>query len=143
MSLTNVRTYLKGRMSTLNLKEHPDPIDPNNISRTQLERVYFLDTRNATATRRTMTLIEVSMPVSIHIAKKGYRNVTEGMDAIWADVESVINAMVIDTQSKTQNNIKNIVFDDCNIEPVGDTNDSILIAEIGFTVEVLLDPNNA
>jgi hypothetical protein len=141
MSLTGVRSYLRARSRELDLKEWKDGFNTNNIPETILNKSFQIDMSDVTqGIRRNQSDQEVSMPCTLKVFLKGYKNPADAIDSAVLIVENLVKKCCNPTTALTQGDgIKNVSFDSARYEPISDSNDNAVVATAVFRFLVTIN----
>lgn len=141
MSLSEVRPYLKRACKELSLVEHKDGFNFENIASNVLNKSFFIEMNDVTqGIRKNQNDQEASMPISLKVFIKGYRNPSDAIDSSIALVETLIKKCVDPVNALTQcNGIKSVSFDSARYEPISDSNDNAVMATVVFRFLVIIN----
>jgi len=141
MALSDVRTYFKTRMSTLNYTQWLDAFNFENIPSYILNSVYHLDTRLTNQVRHSQYDLELTMQAEIRTFLHGYADPESAYDDSYDKIELILKECLKIKNAKVQKNIKNVNLSSIDISPIDATNDNILLVTITFDVFIILDVN--
>jgi hypothetical protein len=135
MSLELVRPYFRTRVSALSYTEWTDGFGIDNIPETILDKSFHITHGTVGPRSRSGQDIVYSVPITVNVFFKGYREVTEAIDLGMAGAEAIVNACI--KQANYVAPIKLVEFVGFTVEPYEEIeNDNIVKTEINFNVIV-------
>ncbi len=137
MSFTAVRTLFRERLEGLGFEEHDQPFQPNQIGETIVDDSFHMETGSITSDSANQRVHSFDFPILIRIYKKGYSNLLDAYDQVHATADSVL-ADLLNPDVRLGTEIKDIVPNSIDLLPMAESNDDIIILELGFTARLEL-----
>lgn len=137
MSFEVVRPYFKARCEAVNLVEHDDAFNVDNIPDTIIDDSFHVSFDTFNGIKSNQNDQEIAVPVSVVFFKKGFRYPSEGIDNALIKAEALIKEVQLPA-NRLGTVIKNISTLDGQIEPITLANDNIIRARISFNVILVL-----
>lgn len=135
MSLELVRPYFRTRVSALGYTEWTDGFGIDNIPETVLDKSFHITHGAVSPRSRSGQDIVYTVPITVNVFFKGYREVTLAIDEGMGGAEAIVNACI--KQANYVAPIKLVELDTFTVEPYDEVdNDNIVKAEINFNVVV-------
>lgn len=138
MSISNVRGFYKTRLEGLGFEQWDDGFNFENIPSTILDGAFHIEVNPSSGGPTNQTIQNVTMPVTVRVFRKGFRNVSEGIDSAILDVENII-CDIIAPAVRLSSDIKNVVLDGFSVNPLDDSNDNAIMIELNFTNLIIFD----
>lgn len=137
MSLAAVRPYFRKRLNALNLKEHRDAINFNNIPGTIIDEAYHMESlpvRNIRLDQLTYTL---QFPLKVRLFKTGYNDTVEAHEELITRTDLLLEE-VLKPANKLDGTLFNIVPGTIEWEEISVDNDNVIIAATTFVAVIKL-----
>jgi hypothetical protein len=143
MSLVDVKTYFRSRSTTLGFAEWSDPINPDNIPESIVDRAYFMRFGTITARKQNMSDLELSAPINYRVYFKAFNDELNKYD----EATTLANACLLEILKQQNKNcltpsIKDVKLVDLSIDPISADNDNTWIINFNFEVFLIINPNN-
>ena len=138
MSVTSVRPFYKNRLEILGFTQWSDGFNFENIPSTILDKAFHIQVNSTAGGVISPHVQNINMPVTIRVFRKGFRDVSAGIDSALADVESII-CDILAPSVRLGSAIKNVVLDDFSVNPLADSNDNAIMLELNFTNLIVLE----
>lgn len=136
MSLINIREYLKTRMDGLGYNEWQDGFNTENIPETVTDTSYHILVTEINGGPINHTHQDTEATVSMKVIYRGYRNVTEAIDASILGLETIVKDIC--KVSNRTSTILNVIFNGANFSPLSESNDNSVLVDISLGVRVVL-----
>lgn len=137
MSVTLVRPFYKNRLEILGFTQWTDGFNFQNIPSTILDKAFHVELNPAIGGAITQHVQNLTMPATIRVFRKGFRNVSEGIDLAMQDVENII-CDILAPSVRLGSGIKNVVLDGFSVNPLDDSNDNAIMVELEFSNFLIL-----
>jgi len=141
MSVTLVVPLFRTRMDGLDYSEWTDTFDIENIPSTILDKSYHVEVNDGSGGVINQHVQNVSMPVTLRVFRRGFRDPASMRDEMLGDMETIICDILLPAV-RLSSGIKNIVFDSFSLLPLDDSNENSIILEMNFTAIVILQGFN-
>ena len=143
MSLVDVKTYFRARSATLGFSEWADPINPDNIPESIIDRSYFMRFGTITAIKQNMSDLELIAPINYRVYFKAFNDELNKYD----EASTLANSALIEILKQQNKNcqtpsIKDVRLIDLTIDPISADNDNTWILNFNFEVFLIISPNN-
>jgi hypothetical protein len=139
MGLTDVRTLFRDQLEGLGYEEHPEPFQPNQIAETLVDRSFHLETGSIISGPANQTVHSFEFPITVRVYSKGYENLLEAYDELHQTADDILANILNQNVRLVQSpNIKDIVPESVEIEPMAESNDDILVLVLAFTAKLEL-----
>lgn len=139
MSMSNIRSYFRTRVTALGLTEWKDGFNVDNIPATVIEKKPFhMEMGAFRGVKNNINHQEVEASVTVSFLVHGHRDPAAGIDTAISRAESIVVACVKPANAVTQTNIKNVFFRSLDLEPLAGSNDNVVRGKIGFDVAVIV-----
>jgi hypothetical protein len=136
MSLTDVRTYFRTRMDSLNYEEWPDGFNFQNIPQTIINGAYHLETGEISSGPANQMVHRFLYPVLVRVFLRGYADPASAIDDAISQSETIL-ADVLKASNRLSDIIQDVVPNTVSIVPLDPSNDNDLILEMDFTANVV------
>ncbi len=136
MALSDVRSYYRSKLDSLNYSEWTDGFNFENIPQSILDRSYHLEIGVITSGASSQTVFTFSYPITVRIFLKGFVDPSGAIDDAILQSETVL-ASVLDAQARYSENIKSIDPLSISILQLADSNDNDLILEMEFNNKIM------
>lgn len=137
MGLANVYPYFRARMKAQGFKEHDDGFNRDNIPSTVIDKSFHILTSVGSGGSVNQNHQDVSSDVNVRFILKGYRKPTEAKERAMQQIENCVKE-ICNIRNRTAS-LFNIVFDGYEMDELSDSNDNIIIVDMSFTTQVILD----
>lgn len=128
-----VRKYFKDRCKAIGLTEWADAFNYENIPSNLINFSFFIDSPTFQSAKVLTNFDqEINCTVDVRYFVKGYRTPNEAMDKAIEKAESLVIECLKPT-NRLGSCLKNCVFNTINIEPIGATNDNLIMVTANFT----------
>lgn len=139
MSITAARSYFRARSEAVGLREWKDGFNFQNIPSTILNKSFHIEQAQIVGVKLNQNDQEINSSITIRIFVKGFRDAASGIDSALVLTEDLITECVEPGNRLTQSTgIKNIVFENANIEALGPDNDNAAVASLTFRAFTVL-----
>ena len=136
MSLSAVRAYFKNRIKdeVSTAIEHTDAFNVENMHVNARDKMFHIIYQNNSNIETHGDRVTDNISVTISMIFKGYRNTQSAFDSTSDTAHNIkLRASKI---SNYTSGIKRVVCDNISITPVDESNDNILLVEMGFSVRM-------
>lgn len=138
MSITSVIPFYRNRMEMLGFKEWEDAFNTEDIPSTILDKSFHIEVNPTTAGVTNQLVLNVSMPVTIKVFRKGFRDTAIGRDTALLDVQNIICDILLPSV-RLGSEIKNVIFDGFSVNALADSNDNVVMTELNFSNNLIQD----
>lgn len=138
MSISNVRPFYKNRLEILGFTHWADGFNFENIPSTILDNAFHIEVNPSDAGVINQHAQFIDMPVTVRVFRKGFVDVSAGIDSALLDVENIICDILLPS-IRLGSDIKNVVFDGFSVNPLADSNDNAIMLELNFTNNLALE----
>ncbi len=142
MSMSDVRTYFKDRMSALSLTEWQNPFDTENIPENIIDSAYQLTLGTVSQASFNQMDLVLNVPTLIKIFVKAYREHMDAYDSAIALANSALIEVLNPANRLVQTNIKTVNLDSLSFDAYDPTNDNIIVASMQFQAMVIICPTS-
>lgn len=138
MSWTLVRPYFNAIMESAGFDEWPDGFATDNIPSNILDRAFHVQIGPITGTGQNQSAQETESTVTIRMYFKGFRDPQSAIDTAIEQTETVMKECVKPSNRTATPGIKNVVFNESNIDPIDASNDNAVVVTTSYSVRVIL-----
>jgi len=138
MSIANVLTYARARMTALGYIEHKDALNTENVPAQAFGRTFHVLFGEPSGVTNSQDALTLDVPFAIRIFLKGkadtiaaMTDATERFDALLTEVLKIINRA-------TATGLVNITYRTGGIDPVAGSNDNAMVLRAEFTARTYL-----
>ncbi len=136
--LADMVPYFRTELNALSYKEWDDAFNFENIPENIIDRAYHIEVGTLTGGAISMSDQEVNTTITIRVFLKGYRKPIDARDDAIVRGQAIVQA-VLPAADRLTSDIKNVIFETMNIDPLDDSNDNSIIMSMEFTVQVNLN----
>lgn len=138
MSLTDVRSYFRTRMTGLGHKEWTDAFNFENIPESIQDRSFHMETGLISGNSQNQTVLDTSFSMTLRLFLKGYRTPADAIDSGVSFGQSAI-CDIINPNNANGVNIKDIQFISMQVLPRDGSNDNTVIVQMEFSARIFLE----
>lgn len=139
MAWSDVKPYFKTILEAKLHVEHPDGFNIENLPSTLMDKAYHVLIGPISGDRQNQSDQESTVTVTIKTFYKGFRYPQEAQDIAILETEEIMKSCVNLTTRTTTSGILNVVFDNSEIDPVGETNDNAVVVTSTYSCRVIID----
>lgn len=137
MSWSLVRPYFKTHLEARSHQEWPDGFNTENIPSSLLDKSYHVDINPIVGNSQNQSDQESTLTVTVKTFYKGYRYPQEAKDVAISEAEEIMKLCVKPSNRTLTTGLLNVVFDDLDIDAIGESNDNAVVATASYSVRVL------
>jgi hypothetical protein len=137
VSWTAVRPYFDTILESAGFAEWADGFATDNIPANILDRAYHVQIGPITGTGQNQSTQETEATVTIRMFFKGFVDSQLAVDTAIEMSETVMKDCVNPATRTTTAGIKNVIFNETNIDPIDASNDNAVVVTSSFTVRVI------
>ena len=139
MNISDVRTYFKSRITdeVSTAVEHKDAFNLENMHTAARDKMYHIIYQNSSNIDTHGDRITDNISVTITMLFKGFRDTQLTFDNTYNTVHNIKRRSSNIANYTT--GIKRVVCDSINIEPMDDSNDSVMLVTMDFSL--IMDSN--
>lgn len=134
------RSYFRTRMLALGYREWTDGFNVENIPSTLLSRNKMFHIESPSASRADafdMESQDVDQDIVLRVFLKGYRNPADAIDSAMTAKDTIIED-ILDSDNRLGAVVKNVYYNNSQINPLDETNDNAVVLEISFICRIVL-----
>ena len=135
MSLSSVRDLFRTRLDGLGYREHKDGFNFENIPQTLLDESYHLEIATITGSTTNQLTTFFEYPLNVRIFLKGFRDPASAIDDAITRAEEIL-ADILSPSVRYGDDVKDIVPNTIEVNPLAITNDNDVILEMTFTSRI-------
>lgn len=136
MSLSNVYPYFRSRMKGLGYKEHDEGFDRDNIPSTVLNKSFHILSSSGSGGTINQNHQEVGVDINLRYCIRGYRKPTDAKETALKEMQTILED-ICNITNRTST-LFNVVFNDFSMEQLSESNDNVVVTDLGFTAFVIL-----
>lgn len=137
MSLANIYPYFRARMNALEYREHEDGFSRDNIPSSLLNESYHILTSSGVGGSINQNHQDVGVNVNLMVAYKGFRHPSDAKEKALVEIDKILKE-ICNIKNRTSS-LLNVVFDGFDMVELDVTNDNVVMVEMNFTADVVLD----
>ena len=141
MSTTAVLPLFRTRLNGLGYREWTEAFNIENNPSTILDKSYHLEINDSTSVVINQHVLTITMPLTVRIFRKGFRDNSAMRDEMLAEMESFVCDILL-PNVRFGSAVKNIVFNGFSLLPLDESNDTSVVLEMSFSTQVMLDGFN-
>lgn len=139
MAISNVRTYFRGVLNTLNYTEHKTGFDFTDLQSTLVDKSYHFTYNNVVGGPTNQQDQSTDLDVIVRVFLKGYNGIDLARDDAMDRGEIIVaNACSVANRLNNTLDIKNMVFNRFTIDQRSVSNDNEIVIEMNFTASYII-----
>lgn len=134
------RSYFRTRMVALGYREWTDGFNFDNIPSTLLSRNKMFHIESPSASRSDafdMESQDVDQDIILRIFLKGYRDPASAIDNAMTAKDTILED-ILASENRLGATVKNVYYNNSQINPIDESNDNALVLEISFICRIVL-----
>ncbi len=135
--ISTVRAYARERMKGLGYVEWVDGFNFTNIPSTKLDSAFHIETLPCRGVSNNQAHEVIECPIIVRFFAAPTLRPGALIDTLVAEADAVISDF-LGPRNSYGSGLKNVDFDSAAFKPLNNDNDNGVIAEIGFTMEVII-----
>jgi hypothetical protein len=138
MSFSAIRPYFESKLEAMDFSLWPDGFATDNIPSNVLDRAYHVSLGPLVGVRQSQADQETESVATVRMYFKGFNDPRVAIDEAIEQFETFMKSCVAPSARTLTDGIKNVVFNEANIDPIDASNDNSVVVTATFTVRVIL-----
>lgn len=139
MSWTNVKPFFSSVMEAQGFSNWPDGFNIENIPSNILDHAFHVFIPSIRGVRNAQWDQETVIPVEIVFFLKGYNDPSSAIDSAIESAQNIVSHVMRPSIRTQQTCIQNVIFNDVEFNPLAESNDNAVLAQLNFEARVILE----
>jgi hypothetical protein len=138
MSWSSCRPYIAAILDARGYTAWGDGFATDNIPANLLDRAYHVGIRHLGGLKQNQSDQESEATITLTTFYKGYGDPQAAIDTAIAENQAIMQDCVKPSNRTLTPGLLNVVFDEANIDPIGESNDNAVMVTATYTMRIIV-----